>query len=197
MLEKRLLDAARELWRGGEESLTMRALARAANTHAPGIYSRFHSREAIIGILLAQFEEELAATLTTAVSVEAATELYLEFAINHPNEYQSFFTHRGALPRKAATCSADELGSVFRLVQDKLSKSVLLEPEEHRELALTIWTLWHGAAALLIDHAASTAVTDSIHRAVKCGVAVLMQDARAKYSRQPESTENVDVCHPA
>src|SRR5215468_4539150 len=95
-LENRLLEAARKLWQSGEKSLTMRALARAAKTHAPGIYSRFRTRQDIIRMLLVQFEEELAASVTSADSVEAATELYIEFAINHPREYEALFTHRGA-----------------------------------------------------------------------------------------------------
>jgi AcrR family transcriptional regulator len=195
-LEKRLIDAARNLWRSGEERLTMRALARAANTHAPGIYSRFRNRQDIIRMLLAQFEEELVAFLTTAVSVEAATELYFEFAINHPKEYETLYTHRGGMPDKPAMCSLDDLGPVFRWVQDKLTEGLALEPSEATQLALTIWTLWHGTAILLIGRAALSPLADSVRNAADCGVKTLMQEARSRYSAEAENVDTIDVCYP-
>jgi AcrR family transcriptional regulator len=196
-LEKRLLEAARKLLRSGEKSLTMRALARAAKTHAPGIYSRFRNRQDIIRTLLAEFEEELASSLTIAVSVEAATELYLEFATNHPKEYETLFTHRAAMANKPETCSADDLGPGFRWVRDKLSKGLALEPGENTQLALTIWTLWHGTAALLINRALSTAVADTVRNAAKSGVNTLMQEARCRYGTPSESADSTGACYPA
>lgn len=195
-LEKRLLEAARTLWRSGEKNLTMRALARAANTHAPGIYSRFHNREDIIQLLLAQFEDELAASLTRAVSVEAATELYFEFAINHPKEYETLYAHRVGMPNKPATGSEDDLGPVFRWLRDKLSEAGSLEPSENTRLALTIWTVWQGTATLLIDRAALSPLSDAVRSAAKYGVETLMQEARSRYTSQAESTDSVDVCYP-
>ena len=196
-LEKRLLEAARKLLQSGEKSLTMRALARAAKTHAPGIYSRFRNRQDIIRTLLADFEEELAASLTMAVSVEAATELYLEFAINHPKEYETLFTHRAAMANKSETCSADDLGPGFRWVRDKLSKGLALEPEENTQLALTIWTLWHGAAAVVIDRALSATLADTVLSAAARGVNTLMEEARCKYGTPSESVDNAGACYPA
>jgi AcrR family transcriptional regulator len=196
-LEKRLLEAARKLLRSGEKSLTMRALARAAKTHAPGIYSRFRNRQDIIRTLLAEFEEELASSLTIAVSVEAATELYLEFAINHPKEYETLFTHRAAMANEPETCSVGDLGPGFRWVQDKLSKGLGLEPGENTQLALSIWTLWHGTAALLINRALSTALADTLRNAAKCGVNTLMQEARCRYETPSESADSTGACYPA
>jgi len=194
-LENRLLEAARKLWQSGEKSLTMRALARAAKTHAPGIYSRFHNRQDILRILLGQFEEEAAASITTADSVETATELYLEFALNHPKEYETLFTHRGAIPNKPATYSADDLGPVFRWLRDKLREGLALEPSENTQLALTIWTLWNGTAALLVDRAALPPLADSVRSAARCGVKTLMQEARSRHPTQAESTDSAEVCH--
>ena len=45
-LEDRILSAAQRLWtRGGEKSLTMRAVARAARTNTPAVYRRFETGE--------------------------------------------------------------------------------------------------------------------------------------------------------
>ena len=189
-LERRLLEAARRLWRSGEKSLTMRALARAADTHAPGIYSRFRNRQDIIRMLLAQFEEELASFVTSADSVEAATDRYLDFAINHPKEYETLFTHRGGMSNKPA-CSTDDLGPVFRWVRDKLREGLELEPGENTQLALAIWTLWHGTAALLIHHAAPIPLTDSARSAAGFGVKTLIEEARSRYRPQVEDAVSV------
>jgi AcrR family transcriptional regulator len=193
-LEKRLLEAARQLLRKGEKSLTMRALARAAKTHAPGIYSRFRNRQDIMQILSAQFEKEIAASLTRAVSVEAATRLYLEFAINHPKEYEILFTNRGTMPNRL---TADDLGPVFQWLHDKLTKSLTLEPAENTHLALTIWTLWHGTATLLIDRAASAPLADSVASAAEWGVKTLMQEAGCRNRPQAETRDSGEVWHPA
>ena len=192
-----MLEAARNLWRSGEKNLTMRSLARAANTHAPGIYSRFRNRQDIIQLLLAQFEDELAASLTIAVSVEAATELYLEFAINHPKEYESLYALRVGMPNKPATGSVDDLGPVCRWLRDKLSETGPLEPSENTRLALSIWTVWHGTATLLTDRAASSPLSDLVRSAAKYGVETLMQEARSRYTSQAESTDSIDDCYPA
>ena len=189
-LERRLLEAARKLWRSGEKSLTMRALARAANTHAPGIYSRFRNRQDIIRMLLAQFEEELACCVMSADSVEAATDRYLDFAINHPKEYETLFTYRGGISDRPAS-SSDDLGPVFRWVRDKLREGLELEPGENTQLALAIWTLWHGTAALLIHHAAPIPLTDSARSAAGFGVKTLIEEARSRYRPQVEDTVSV------
>ncbi|PYP82066.1 MAG: TetR/AcrR family transcriptional regulator, partial [Blastocatellia bacterium AA13] len=45
-LEGRILHAADVLWRrGGEQALTMRAVAQAAGTNTPAVYRRFKNRE--------------------------------------------------------------------------------------------------------------------------------------------------------
>ena len=52
-LEDRILNAAHMLWkRGGEKSLTMRAVARAAGTNTPAVYRRFKDRKDLVRGLL-------------------------------------------------------------------------------------------------------------------------------------------------
>jgi AcrR family transcriptional regulator len=52
-LEKRVLDAAQKLWHGGgDKTLSMRALAKAARTNTPAIYRRFKDRKDILRALL-------------------------------------------------------------------------------------------------------------------------------------------------
>ena len=53
-LEDRILQAADVLWRrGGEQALTMRAVAQAAGTNTPAVYRRFKGRQDLVrGLLL-------------------------------------------------------------------------------------------------------------------------------------------------
>jgi AcrR family transcriptional regulator len=45
-LDERILNSAEALWRrGGEKTLTMRAVATAAGTNTPAVYRRFKNRK--------------------------------------------------------------------------------------------------------------------------------------------------------
>ena len=108
-LEDRILEAARKICKkGGEQALSMRAVARAARTNTPAVYRRFHSRNDILRALLLRSRDEVFQRLRTALSVEEACEGYLDFALSNPSEYQLYFLHEHDLffsagPRRGAT----------------------------------------------------------------------------------------------
>ena len=182
-LEKRVLDAARKLWRTGEQNLTIRALATAAKTHIPGIYSRFQNRQDIIRMLLEQFEIELCSTLTKAESVESATDLYINFAIGHPKEFQTLLLRLDSSARENKKGSIDELGPGFRCLQGMICARLGGSPEESLQLALAIWSLWNGSAALLVSQSAPPHLVEAVRSACRHGVDALIQQTSG---RRPE-----------
>ena len=59
-LEERILKSAQVLWKkGGEEALTMRAVARAAKTNTPAVYRRFKDREDLLRGLLRRIGQQI------------------------------------------------------------------------------------------------------------------------------------------
>ena len=61
-LEGRILAAASKLWaKGGEEALTMRAVAKAAGTNTPALYRRFKDRKDILRALVQRMRAEITA----------------------------------------------------------------------------------------------------------------------------------------
>jgi AcrR family transcriptional regulator len=154
-LESKILDAAQKLWKkGGEKSLTMRSVARAAGTNTPAVYRRFRDRDDILRGVLHRIRLDLAAALEAASSPEEGGERCLDYALNHPHEYELFFRHNYELnhsPRsgrgKVKLAGQPARDAMRRKLAEKLGGS----PQDHERLLTALWMLLHGAAMLLIS----------------------------------------------
>jgi AcrR family transcriptional regulator len=87
-VERRIVLAARKLWhKGGEKSLSMRAVARAAGTNTPAVYRRFRNRNEILVALVRLYQKELFDALEPCRSMQEMVQCYLRFALRYPREY--------------------------------------------------------------------------------------------------------------
>jgi AcrR family transcriptional regulator len=153
-LEQRILDAAQKLWkRGGEQALTMRAVAEAAGTNTPSVYRRFCNRDDILRALLGRIRLEIAAELDSSRSVEEACERYLDYALRHPREYELFYQHNFRLQhavrsegRGAKRVKQPARDAMRRKLSERFGKSAA----RHERMLTALWMLGHGAATLLI-----------------------------------------------
>jgi AcrR family transcriptional regulator len=144
-LEQRILDAACRLWaRGGEKSLTMRGVAHAAGTTTPTLYERYHDRDDILSAVRMRTRLELFAALRRTYSLDEACERYLEFALEHPHAYEVLFDGFAQPP------SLHEPWPSFNLLRQRLSERLGGTPRRHTRLMLSLWSLMHGTAMLLI-----------------------------------------------
>jgi AcrR family transcriptional regulator len=144
-VERRILVAASRLWaRGGEKSLTMRAVAKAAGTTTPTVYERYRDRNDILKALRLKTRSELFASLSRTRTLRDAIEHYLEFALDNSHAYEVLFDGVGRPP------SLQEPWPSFNLMRDRLSQQVKGTPREHNRLMLAIWSLMHGTALLII-----------------------------------------------
>lgn len=153
-LEGKILDAAQRLWKkGGEKSLTMRTVARAAGTNTPAVYRRFRHREDILRGVLQRIRLEFAAALEKASSPEEGCERCLDYALSHPHEYELFYRHNYAL-NYSPRSSRPRVKSVNQPARDamrrKLAEKLGGRPGDHERLLTALWMLLHGAAMLLI-----------------------------------------------
>ena len=175
-LEQRILDAARRLWsRGGEKALTMRAVAKTAGTTTPTVYERYHDREDILRALRIQTRVELFDRLGPTRSITQACQRYLEFALDHPRAYEVLFDGFAKPP------SLHEPWPSFNLMRLRLAQRLGGTPRRHTRLMLSIWSLMHGAALLLIRGGATGPLrTQMVHACLDGVEAVIAAAAHSK-----------------
>jgi len=170
-LEQRILGAASRLWaRGGEKSLTMRAVAKAAGTTTPTLYERYRDRQDILRALRLKTRSELFAALSQTETLQESVQSYLRFALENPHAYEVLFDGVGRPP------SLHEPWPSFNLMRQRLTEKLKGSPRQHNRLMLGIWSLMHGAAMLVIRGGfegalraqAVHACVDSVENLVQC-----------------------------
>jgi AcrR family transcriptional regulator len=146
LLEERILDAAQELWiAGGEDALSMRAIADRLGIHTPRIYSRFSAKEQLLRALRSRVVTRLGQSLAASTSLRDGLRRYLDFARDRPFEYRLLFG-----PGFQQRMTPGERGPLL-VLQSALARTYGGDPASHRLRALSIWALLHGAATLQVE----------------------------------------------
>ena len=144
-LERRILDAASRLWaRGGEKTLTMRAVAKVAGTTTPTVYERYRDRNDILRALRMQTRGELFAAISHTHTLPEAVHAYLAFALEHTHAYEMLFDGVAKPP------SLHEPWPSFNLMRERVARRLGGTAREHTRLMLAAWSLMHGTAMLII-----------------------------------------------
>jgi AcrR family transcriptional regulator len=171
-LEQRILEAAGRLRaRGGEKALTMRAVAKAAGTTTPTVYERYRARDDILRALRIQTRIELFSTLRASRTLAHACQSYLEFALEHRHAYEVLYD------RFAEPPSLHEPWPSFNLLRERLTKRLGGTPRQHTRLMLSLWSLMHGTAVLLIRGGAVGALRTQMFHACLDSVEVMVAEA--------------------
>jgi AcrR family transcriptional regulator len=90
-LEGSIANAAYELLeKGGEQALTMRAIAKKAGTTTPTVYHRFKDKRDLAELVRERAVENLVKAVTPAKSPEQTCAALLDFAIANRNLYRLF-----------------------------------------------------------------------------------------------------------
>lgn len=156
-LEDRILNAAYELWKtGGEPSLTMRAVAKAARTTTPTLYERFRHKSDLMAALRARAQRKLYEAIQPSTSIAEACRLALDFTVAHGHEYELVGQDW------AARLSSSLPTPSFDLVKLRLAEQLGGAPDDHFRLALSIATLYHGASMLLLGEGIQPRVAAAI-----------------------------------
>lgn len=174
-LEGHILDAAYRLWsKGGEKALTMRAVARAAETTTPTVYERFRDKDDILQSLRARAQRNLYDSIKPSRSLAELCPRYFDFALKHPNEYDLLHTdwaHRFA--RSESLLS-------FDLLKTRLAERLGGTPGEHVRLALALAALVHGASMILLTKGIEDVVAREIREATTEAFEALVEDAGSR-----------------
>jgi AcrR family transcriptional regulator len=178
-LEERILSAAHVLWkRGGEKSLTMRAVARAARTNTPAVYRRFKDRRDLVRGLLLRIAARIRKDFEGGTTLEEMAEAYVDSALRQPHEYELFYSHARELspPKgKGKPRPIRESRPNFAFVEGLLAKRLGGAPEDHTQLALGIWALLHGTTMLLLEKSIPEGHEEELRVACRAAVKTLLE----------------------
>ncbi len=181
-LENRILNAAQVLWkRGGEKSLTMRAVARAAGTNTPAVYRRFKDRRDLVRGLLLRIAARIREDFSARETLEDMAEAYVDSALRLPNEYMLFYANSRELspPRGAGKLRPiRESRPNFNFVEQLLAKRLGGSPEDHTELALSIWATLHGTTMLLLSKSIPEGHEEALRDACRAAMKTMLDEAR-------------------
>lgn len=143
-VERRIVLAARKLWhKGGEKSLSMRAVAQAAGTNTPAVYRRFRNRAEILGALVELYQKELSAVLEPCRSLQEMAACYLQFALRRPKEYTLLMS--GPMVRRI------ESRPNLNLALHRCAEWFGGRPDDYFTLVHAMVSLIHGHAMLKIS----------------------------------------------
>jgi AcrR family transcriptional regulator len=180
-LEDRILYAADILWRrGGENALTMRAVARAAKTNTPAVYRRFKDRDDLLRGLLLRIAERIRDQFSRGETLEEMADAYVDCALKMPNEYALFYSHSHLLsPRKGRDGPRPirETRPNFAFTEKLLAAQLGGKPEDHTQLALTLWALLHGTSIMLLNRTIPEGHETELRNACRSGVKSLLDKA--------------------
>jgi AcrR family transcriptional regulator len=161
-LRAELVAAAEQLLvrTGDEEAVSIRAIADAVGVTPPAIYLHFPDKDALIFEVCARRFTELAEALAAATAgvsdpldaLIALGQAYVDFGVNHPEQYRILFMRRNA-SRKLAPAELREtaaFGHLVAAVERCQAVGALPAGVATIEAALELWSVAHGVASLMI-----------------------------------------------
>ena len=145
-LEARIVQAARKLWRShGGKSLTLRSVARAAGTTTTTVYKRFRNKEALLLALAEQVQARITARTISAPTIEDSYRRFLQFADEHPHEYQLLWG-----PSWAELLGPERPRPIKAWLLEQFAARFGGEPGDYALNYYALFLLVHGTANLLI-----------------------------------------------
>lgn len=161
-LRRAILDTTRHLLvEEGYNNLSMRKIARAVGCSATSIYLHFDNKDALLHALIDEGMGRLYEHLRAAAAphadpvarLEALCRAYVAFGLDNPEYYEVMFMLH---PERMARYPAEKYRRARRnveLLAATLAEGVaagVLESEDPDLGAFVLWTVLHGAVALLI-----------------------------------------------
>jgi AcrR family transcriptional regulator len=168
-VRERILDAARELFvECGYEGVTMRKVAERIEYSPTTIYLHFADKETLFRDLcgadfaqLAAVFQKLALIPDPLERLRACALEYIQFAVDHPNQYRlMFLTPRPAAPApdtedlaRKGNPNEDAYAFLYQIVGAAIEAG-LFRPEytDRQLICQTLWAAVHGVASLEITH---------------------------------------------
>jgi AcrR family transcriptional regulator len=163
-LRTKILDAARELFvRHGYEAVTMRKIAQRIEYSPTALYLHFADKETLVRELCVNdfraFAERFARLMTIVDPIERlqrAGQAYVEFAIQHPNQYRLMFMtpmmYEGKEKDLPLGNPEEDAYAFLKWNVEEVKRTGLLRPElgDVETVAQLLWSAVHGIVSLWI-----------------------------------------------
>lgn len=183
-LEERILQAADGLFRrGGERSLTMRAVAKAAGTNTPAVYRRFKNRQDLLRGLMLRIAGRIRQYFEQGETIEGMAAAYVDFALKRSNEYRLFYTHANLLNpsrRRGEPKPIRESRPNFAFAEQMAAREFGGAPEDHTQFALALWALVHGTATLIMNKSIPEGHEEELLVACRTAVKALIEHTKKR-----------------
>jgi AcrR family transcriptional regulator len=160
---QKILEAAREMFvQHGYEATTMRAIAEKIAYTPTAIYHHFENKEALLTELASMDFRSLAGTFQRIGRIEdpldrliRTGQAYVEFALEHPMQYQLMFMTRKPQEVRVHKGKGDPSEDAYAFLRETCQAAIetgRLRPEfnDADELAQIAWSSLHGLMALHI-----------------------------------------------
>jgi AcrR family transcriptional regulator len=150
-LEEKIIAAAmRLLDRGGDDAVTLRAVAKEAGTTTPTLYERFPDRDALMRRVIDRATEAMVEVLRPCKSVRSMFRAYLRDALAHSNRVALSVRTFGE-----RYVRGDEMPG-FDLLKARLTEELGVKGSTLEDLALAIASLAFGTAQGMIAAGSDT-----------------------------------------
>lgn len=162
-LKTRIIKAAREvLLKKGYRSLSLRTIARKTDVSATSIYLHFENKDDLVHTLMEQAISRLNNKLKDEVlqyedpikKLEALAQKYVNFALNHPREYQVIYLISSDEMTRYPKDKFRKARRGYEIVTQVLQEGVesgLLSESQPRIAAYTFWAQLHGVMSVVLS----------------------------------------------
>lgn len=169
-LREEILTVSKDLLiEDGFGKLSMRKIARRANVTATSIYLHFDNKDELLLALVQESIESLKKVLLSVIddSLDAITQLqqlakaYIQYAIDHPKEYEIIYMVRPEEMPKYPKEKFREIRSVYELLANIIQRGKLagnLEVENHLTGTYSVWAQLHGVVSVILNKRLDTRI---------------------------------------
>jgi AcrR family transcriptional regulator len=162
-LKDRIIDAARQvLLSDGYRNFSLRKIAREIGVSATSIYLHFENKDGLIHSLMEEAIERLNTQLEAQIDVsedpitklEALAREYVNFALNHPREYQVIYLissdEMTRYPKEKFRKARRGYEIVISVFEQGVASGLIAE-DKPRIAAYTFWAQLHGVMSVVLS----------------------------------------------
>jgi len=169
-LREEILEVSKELLiKEGFSKLSMRRIAERADVSATSIYLYFQNKDDLLLALIEESIENLKVSLMEVVDaskgflmqLEDMARAYIEYALNHPQEYEIIYMVRPEEMPKYPKEKFMNIRSAYELLADIIREGHDQEQIDVEDALINAYTLWaqlHGVVSVILNKRLDTRI---------------------------------------
>jgi AcrR family transcriptional regulator len=195
-LREKLLESARKLIVDkGYRGFSLREVARKTDVSATSIYIYFENKDHLIHTLIEQSINELNARLKSVMAayidpmerLEGFAEAYIEYALEHPREYQIIYIVSSDEMSRYPKEKFRQARQGYELLTDTIQEAVdkgLINESNPRLTAYTIWAQLHGVMSVVLSKRLDIRIDQ--HEFIEQSISNIIHGFQVRTSLEPQ-----------